>query len=159
MKQNQKLNVRIRINEQRMKEGKAQIFIRIFVDGLKTEIGTTHCVKVTQWDPKILRVRQTAENAQLINAYLDRAKNSIIQDFLERHARGIVCTPNDLKNKFLGIKENANVKTILEAFDYHNLKMGEMVKIGKVVAKTLSRYKITKNKVEAFMKHHSYSLY
>jgi hypothetical protein len=47
MKQNQKLNVRIRINEQRMKEGKAQIFIRIFVDGLKTEIGTTHCVKTT----------------------------------------------------------------------------------------------------------------
>jgi site-specific recombinase XerD len=154
MKQNQKLNVRIRINEQRMKEGKAQIFIRIFVDGLKTEIGTTHCVKATQWDPKISRVRQTAENAQLINAYLDRAKNSIIQDFLERQARGIVCKPIDLKNRFLGIEEKTNVKTILEAFDYHNLKMGEMVKIGKVVAKTLARYKITKNKVEAFMKHH-----
>jgi site-specific recombinase XerD len=77
-----------------------------------------------------------------------------MQDFLEHAARGIMCKPQDLKNKFLGIEEKPMHKTILEAFDYHNIKMEEMVKIGKVVAKTLSRYKITKNKVEAFMKHH-----
>lgn len=154
MKKNQKLNIRFRLNEQKEKEGKSPIYIRVFVDGIKTEIATNYSVKISQWDPKLCRVRQTAEHSQLINAYLDRSKNTIMQDFLEFTARGIMCSPGNLKNKFLGIEEKTNVKTILEAFDYHNLKMGEMVKIGKVVAKTLSRYKITKNKVEAFMKHH-----
>jgi site-specific recombinase XerD len=153
MKQNQKLNVRIRINEQKARDGKCPIYIRIYVDGVKTEITTNHSVKPNHWDPKLTRVRQTAEFAQLINAYLDRAKNSIIQDFLERQARGLESTPQELKNKFLGIQPQTNHKTILEAFDYHNLKMEEMVKIGKVVPKTLMRYKITRNKVEAFMKH------
>jgi site-specific recombinase XerD len=153
MKQNQKLNVRIRINEQKAREGKYPIYIRIYVDGVKTEIATNHSVKPNQWDPKLTRVRHTAEFAQLINAYLDRAKNSIIQDFLERQARGLESTPQELKNKFLGIQPKPNHKSILEAFDYHNLKMEEMVNIGKVVPKTLLRYKITRNKVVAFMKH------
>ena len=42
-------------------------------------------------------------------------------------------------------------KTICEAFDYHNLKMEETLKVGKVCNKTWERYKITKNKVVAFM--------
>src|SRR5699024_5682558 len=36
-------------------------------------------------------------------------------------------------------------------FDYHNLKMAEEVKVGKIVPKTHQRYLITKNKVQAFM--------
>ena len=39
----------------------------------------------------------------------------------------------------------------MQAFDYHNIKIQEQVKIGKVVPKTYTRYKITKNKVQAFM--------
>jgi hypothetical protein len=70
MKQNQKLNVRIRINEQKAREGKYPIYIRIYVDGVKTEIATNHSVKPNQWDPKLTRVRHTAEFAQLINAYI-----------------------------------------------------------------------------------------
>ena len=154
MKKNQKLNIRFRLNEQKEKDGKSPIYIRVYVDGIKTEISTNYAVKPSQWDSRQCRVRPIADNSQLINAYLDLSKNTIMQDFLEHSARGIMCKPQDLKNKFLGIEEKPIHKTILEAFDYHNLKMGEMVKIGKIVDKTLLRYKITKNKVEAFMKHH-----
>jgi site-specific recombinase XerD len=154
MKKNQKLNIRFRLNEQKEKDGKSPIYIRIYLDGIKAEISTNFAIKSSQWDPKQCRVRASAENSQLINAYLDLSRNTIMQDFLELAARGISCKTHDLKNKFLGIEEKPLHKTILEAFDYHNIKMEEMVKIGKVVAKTLLRYKITKNKVEAFMKHH-----
>jgi site-specific recombinase XerD len=54
---------------------------------------------------------------------------------------------------FLIEEEKPKHKTICEAFDYHNLKMADIVKIGKVSPKTLLRYEITKNKVVAFMQH------
>jgi site-specific recombinase XerD len=41
----------------------------------------------------------------------------------------------------------------MEAFDLPQYQNGRTVKIGKVVKKTHTRYKITKNKVKAFMKH------
>lgn len=152
MSNKQKLNIRFRINEQRKKGDMIPIYVRIFVDGKKAEFVTNYSVKLSHWDPKQTRVRNTAPNAQLINAYLNKTRNQIEEYFLNHATRGEKCTAKDLKNKVLGIEEKPTYKTLIQAFDYHNLKMEEKVKIGKIVPKTLTRYEITKNKVVAFMK-------
>lgn len=151
MSTNQKLNIRFRLNEQKEKNGECPIYIRIYVDGKKVEIATTYSITTSKWDPKQLKARSTAPNAQLINAYLTKTRVQIEEHFLNFTARSEKCTAKDLKNKFLGIEEKATYKTIVQAFDYHNLKMKEKVEIGKVVPKTLQRYEITKNKVINFM--------
>lgn len=151
MKKNQKLNIRFRLNVQKEKNGKSPIYMRVFVDGLKTEISTNYFVAPKHWDPKNCMVRSADENYQLINAYINNSKNDLIQFFLEKAARGIATSPLDLKNYFLGIDTAPKHKTILQAYEYHNLKMQDLVKVGKVVQATVKRHEITMNKVKKFI--------
>lgn len=150
----QKLKVNFHLKQKNAEQRQLPLYIRIYVDGKKTEVATHHMLDKKDWDRKRNRVRSAAKNSQLLNNYLDLAQNRIQQFFLEYTARGLPVTPTDLKDKFLGKKAAAERKTLLEAFDYHNKKMDEKVKVGLITKKTHSRYGITKNKVEAFIKAH-----
>ncbi len=151
MKNNQKLKIRFRLNKQKSKNGMSPLYIRIYVDGQKSEIATKHFFDANQWDIKQGKVKESVKNSQQLNGYLDRARNTIQQDFLDQVSRGKPVSAQKLKNNFLGIEEKPNYKTICEAFDYHNLKMSEQVKVGMIAPKTHLRYKITKDKVVKFM--------
>lgn len=152
MKNSQKFNLLIWLNKQKEKNGLFPLYIRIYIDGVRKEIATKHFIKLIHWDDKKQRVKSIAPNSQLLNTVLDKDKLNLQHLFLESVSKGEKITPQMLKDKFLGIENLPKEKTILEAFDYHALKMAELVKIGKVSNATLTRYKITKNKVEAFIK-------
>jgi site-specific recombinase XerD len=149
----QKIRIVKRLDLQRVKEGQAPIYIRIFVDGRKTEIFTNQFVPESQWDKRRQEVKLSFQRGDLINSYLRKLVSDIENEFYEVRARGQLITAIELKNKLLGIEDNALDKTIDDAFNYHNTKMEEQVRIGKVVKKTYVRYTITKNKVLAFIKH------
>ena len=149
----QKVRVVYRLNTQKEKDGKHPIFMRIFVDHKKSEVFTDQYVSEAHWDNNAKKVRSACKEADYINSYLDNLKAKVQNQFYELRSQGKEITSEQLKNQLLGIEEKLKHKTILEAFDYHNLKLSEQVKIGKVVAKTYTRYKITKNKVEAFIQY------
>ena len=154
MNQKQKLRVNTTLNLQKEKGGKYPIYIKIYVDKKKSEVFSDYWIKKSEWCDKQKLVKSSNSQADLINAYLKKIHTSIETEFYEARAQGKMTTALELKNKLLGIEEITNApKTIMEAFEYHNIKIAEQVKIGKVVPKTHTRYKITKNKVEAFMKH------
>lgn len=149
----QKVRVVYRLNTQKEKDGKHPIFMRIFVDHKKSEVFTDQHVSEAHWDNNAKKVRSACKEADYINSYLDNLKAKVQNQFYELRSQGKEITSEQLKNQLLGIEEQPKHKTILEAFDYHNLKLSEQVKIGKVVSKTYARYIITKNKVEAFMQY------
>src|SRR5690554_5485966 len=150
MNHKQKLRVTNRLNLQRKKEGKFPIYIRIYVDGKKAEIFSDYWIEESEWNNSKKIVRSKNPRADLINAYLKKVHTSIETEFFELRARNQETSAVNLKEKILGVDFTPLHKTILEAFNYHNTKMEEQVKIGKVVKKTLERYNITKNKVRAF---------
>src|SRR5690554_723675 len=153
MKRNQKFSVQIYPNKQKVKNGELQLYIRVVVDLKRTEIATTHYIPLKTWNQKLRKVRPSFSKANYLNGFIDNAISEINQIFLKEVSQNKTVTCQDIKNIYLGIDDNKNShKTILEAFNYHNTKMEEQVKIGKVVKKTLERYNITKNKVRAFMK-------
>lgn len=149
---NQKLAIKVRLNKEKEKDGKQPVYIRIYVDGLKAEIASRLYVDPLNWDLKKNHVKPQSKDAAFINGYIDRTVNFINQEFLKAHATAKRISAAEIKNKFLGKEEAPQHKTILEAFDYHNVKMLEKVNAGQIVAKTHLRYKITRNKVESFMK-------
>ncbi len=57
-----------------------------------------------------------------------------------------------IKEKLTGKELKPKYKTILECFEFHNLKMKEKVQVNLISPKTLMRFDITKNKVAAFIK-------
>ncbi|MDX2361586.1 MAG: site-specific integrase [Crocinitomicaceae bacterium] len=149
----QKLKIKFRLNTQKSKKGESPIYIRIYLDGRKAEVSTGHMLSTSLWDSKKERVKATHGKASYLNAYLDRCKNEIQQNFLDFQSRGILINVSQLKNKFLGIEEKSNHKTINDIFEYHNKKAAELVDAKKIIAKTHLRYKITKNKVLAFIEY------
>lgn len=153
MNQKQKLRVSNRLNLQREKEGKHPIYIRIYVDSKKSEIFSDYWIKASEWNSNQRMVKTNNPRADLINAFLKKLHTSIETDFYELRAQNQNTTALILKERYLGIDSAPSHKSILDAFDYHNTKMEEQVKIGKVVKKTHERYIITKNKVKVFMKH------
>ena len=142
------------LNKQRQKDGKLQIFIRIYLDGKRTEIYTKHYVALKDWENSTNRVKPTDPNSYLINTSIDEMKTRLNKHHVKMVVLEEEITLSKLKNLFLGKVEieKPNHKTIMEAFDYHNLKMAETAKVGKVSEKTLVRYKITQNKVKSYMK-------
>lgn len=149
----QKIRIVKRLDLQRIKDGQAPIYIRIFVDGQKTEIFSNQSVPEAHWDKRKQEVKRSYQRGDLINSYLRNLVSDIENEFYELRARGLKITAAELKNKILGIEDKPLEKTISDAFDYHNTKMGEQVRIGAVVQKTHVRYIITRNKVMAFIKH------
>lgn len=152
MSTNQKLNIRFRLNEQKEKDETHPIYIRIYIDGKKSEIATTHYVSKTQWDYNQTRVRHTASNAQLINAYLTRTRNQLEEHFLTHVALGKKLKAAELKDVFLGKDNKLKSKTLLDAFDYHKAKTAELVKVGKQAKATLAKFQYTRTKIETFLK-------
>lgn len=154
MSRNQKFNVHFFLNKRRKKDEKTQLYIRIIVDQKRAEIATTYYIPISAWSDKTRKVKISYPKATFINGYIDRVTNEITQIFIKESSQSDGITSISIKEKYLGLNNHEiKLKTILEAFNYHNTKMEEQVKIGQVVKKTHSRYVITKNKVKDFMKY------
>jgi site-specific recombinase XerD len=151
--ENQKFYVSFWLNPSRQKDGASKLFIRIAIDGKRSEIATTHYVKKIYWDAKKGRVKNSSPQAVLINGFIDHVSNVIQKHFLQHAALGKPITTQQLKDLFVGKKEKVVPKTLLDAFEYHRVKMGSMIKVGKVAKTTLAKYNYCQGKVEAFMKH------
>lgn len=151
MKPIQKLNIQFRLNEQKEKDGKHPIYIRIYVDGKKSEIATQFWLQKKHWNPKENAPYGSCPDKTIIEAYLASVKSDIQRDFLTAQSLGNSISVQELKARVTGTDITPKQKTILEAFDYHNLKMKQLTERGMVVPKTLQRYEITRNKVEKFM--------
>lgn len=152
---NQKISFLFYPNKQRTRNGEAQIYVRLYIESKRAEFSTNFYVSLSDWDTKKSKVKNTHKSALLINNKLEKIRSEINHLFVLEITQKGSTTSKEIRDKYLGrdVEEQPKHKTILEAFDYHNLKLSEQVKIGKVVSKTYSRYIITKNKVEAFMLH------
>lgn len=153
MQNNQKLVVYVWPHRQKEKNGMYPLYVKINIDGKPATFATRFLINPNHWNKNNQSLKLNAPNSQKINAYLDRVRNSINQDYLNYMARGLNVTAKDLKNNFLGIKEEAQERTLMMAITYHNDKFKEMVASGQAVHSTWKKYNTTKNKVVQFLKH------
>lgn len=152
MNTSQKFNVLFYLNKQRVKDGAAPLYIRLYVNSSRAIIPTPFKIPVRDWVNKSQKIKNSSKNAVLINAFLDEAKSKLNKLFVLAVANNEVLNAKELKARFQGKKEaTPKFKTIMDAFNYHNKKMEEMVKIGKITRKTLLRYQSTQKKVVVFM--------
>ena len=153
MNTNQKFYTLFHINKQRTKNGKAPLYMRVYVNGSRSEISSPFKVTVKDWDPKSQKMKAGRKDALVVNAFLDEAKSKLNKLFVLSVAAGEVINAKELRARFQGKKEaTPEFKTIMDAFNYHNNKMEETVAIGKITRKTLLRYQSTQKKVILFMK-------
>jgi hypothetical protein len=114
------------------KDGLVPIYMCITINGKKEEISTQKWIAKDRWNKsgKALGHRQDSKD---INLHLDTLKKQAFEIRRELIDKNETITAEKIKNKITG-KETQS-KTLLQVFEYHNLRMSEL--IGKDYAQAL----------------------
>ncbi len=131
-------------------QGKCPIYLRITIDGKRTEISTKRTIEVNKWNAKAYKAIGRTEDIRELNAYLDSLTTKVYQSQRDLIQDNKEVTTETLKNKFLGIEDKD--RTLITIFKNHNKQVEKLV--GKEYSQaTLTRYKTVCRHLQEFMKY------
>ena len=127
---------------------KANIYLRITVNGKRSEFSIQRKVSIDKWHQSANRVRGFSKEAQEINQYIDLISNKINkihQQFIDQNGS---FSAIQIRDTYLG--KNEKSKMVLMLFQEHNDKVENLV--GKDFAPlTAVRYKTAKMRLEEYI--------
>lgn len=130
------------------KDGNAPIYLRITVNGKRSELSIKRKVLLKKWNSEGGKVRGTTNDVRELNRYMDaiRVRVQKIEENLSNNQELI--TSNIIKNIFLG--KDIKHKMLLNIFQTHNDKIERL--IGKEFASgTVERYKTANKHVKDYI--------
>lgn len=130
------------------KNGNAPIYLRITVNGKRSEFSIKRKVKLSKWNSDAGKIRGTTPDVRELNRYISaiRTKINKIQEKLVEEKR--LVTSEVIKNLYLG--KETKYRMLLDIFEEHNIKVEKLV--GKDFAHgTLERYKTAKKHVADYI--------
>jgi site-specific recombinase XerD len=131
------------------KSGPATIYMRITVNGKRSENSTGRECEPSRWNSHAGRANGTKEATRSLNAYLDDLQKKVYEAHNQLTEADEMITAESIRNKFLGKSEQP--RSLIEIFKDHNHKVGALV--GKEYAKgTLTRYQTTLKHTSDFLK-------
>lgn len=158
MKETEKLSVLFLLKSAKKNgEGKIPITVRITVRGTKrAEISLSKTIDPVMWDQEANRATGKTHEATLINQAIDKTRSGIKRSFDILESQGILINSALVKASYLGKtteEKKPEDKTILFTISHMIAKFEEKVKKEQYSNGTLKRWKILKNKLEAFILH------
>ncbi|MCU4176204.1 site-specific integrase [Carboxylicivirga sp. N1Y90] len=125
----------------------AGIYLRITVNGRKTELSTKLQCPFSLWDNSKERVKSDSKfNYRNVNRLIDDNRAKIQNIYQKLRYSNELITPIIIKNHFIGIKEEGH--TLLKIIDYHYKAQQEALN-----THTLRHYKTSYGYLKAFLKH------
>ncbi|WP_242132475.1 Arm DNA-binding domain-containing protein [Aestuariivivens marinum] len=127
------------------KTDQALIFVRITVNGKRSEISLKRNVSQKLWDKNKGKVKGNSHEARALNNYIQQVQNKLYDSYVKLQNEGKLITVFTLKSRYLGMDEQH--KTLLQLVSYHNKTMKTILKPGTlkicqnlIALKTLTRY-------------------
>ena len=132
------------------KNGKANIYLRITVNGKRAELSISRKVDVQKWSSSASKMKGSSGEAQQLNKYIDSIANRIYKIHQRLVEENKLITAINIRNIFQG--KNEVRKMTLEIFENHNIQMEKLV--GKDYALgTSERYKTAKKHLKNYINH------
>src|SRR3954471_20018695 len=121
--------------------GPASIYLRITVEGRRTEISTKRECEPQKWNKGAGRAKGTKEETKVLNAYLDALQTKVLNVQQQLMIENKSLTGESIKKQLFGIqKEPISLITVIEE---HNKTIEQL--LGKGYTKsTLTKYTTTK---------------
>ncbi|MHA7864340.1 site-specific integrase [Flagellimonas marinaquae] len=145
MKTSHTFSILFWINKSRAINNKAEIFVRITVNGKRANIGVKRKIDIDLWDNQNKKVKGKTKKSQEINRYLNLVQARLLSIYQDLKYKGELITPQLVKSLYHG--ENINSKTLLELLEYHNRKIENTLAPG-----TIRNFGITENYINRFLK-------
>ncbi|MEN5196538.1 RteC domain-containing protein [Sphingobacterium faecium] len=110
------------------KVGLHPIYVRITIQGKRTEFSTKKFITPAKWDPKTMKMKGTTEEARSINSYLESIKNKLTQTQIVLEYQGTELTLEKFMCAYLG-KNMLRERTLIPIFQDHNNKIKALIGI------------------------------
>lgn len=120
------------------------IYVRITVNGKRSEMSLKRSIEQNKWDNTKNRGRGNSETTRILNAYLDGVYSKLLQCHKEIMEEDKVLSSDAIKSRYLG--EDDNSKTLKELIAYHNGNMIHVLKSG-----TMKNYYTTERYLQRFL--------
>lgn len=127
------------------KTDNALIFVRITVNGKRSEISLKRNVSQKLWDKNKGKVKGNTTEARALNNCIQQVRNKLYDSYSELQREGKLITVATVKSRYLGTDEQH--RTLLQLVSYHNKTMKTVLKPG-----TLKNYRTTENYLKKFVK-------
>jgi site-specific recombinase XerD len=132
-----------------LNNGESPIYLRITVNGLRTEMALYRSILPEQWDAAKGKAKGVSREIRELNAYLDEYKSRLIQCKRQLENDFKPVTPESLKNKLLGNDETNYY--FLSVFKEHNDKL-KILGDKEVAAGTIERYLTAYKHLQSFIR-------
>lgn len=118
MKIQQTLSILFWISKNRIKNGKAPLWVRVTIEGQRFEISAQREIALLEWDARAQMVIGRSQEAKEINNHLALIKSKLLGCQSKMEARGENITVDKLKSEFTGVIEKPRM--LLPIFTQHN---------------------------------------
>lgn len=129
--------------------GKSPIYLRITIDGERSEISTKRYIEEERWSSETYRVIGNDDEAREINNYLTILHNMVLQAYNELMYATDIITAQKVKDKVMG-REKMKYK-LIALFEDHNLKIHKRIGVDYAKA-TYTKYKTVKKYTQQYLK-------
>tara|TARA_B100000949_G_C14256641_1_gene440792 strand:+ start:274 stop:1515 length:1242 start_codon:yes stop_codon:yes gene_type:complete len=120
------------------------IYVRITVDGKRSEISLKRNVASKNWDNARNRVKGSSQPIRELNSYMDSVYGALLVCHKELLQENRVITAEAIKSHYLG--EDDKNKTLRDLVSYHNERMSVVLKYG-----TMKNYYTTARYLDRFL--------
>lgn len=129
----------------------ASVYLRITVNGVRTEISLQRSCDPSKWDAARGRLIGKTEEARSFNQYLNAVQGKIYEIFQTFFSSGVDFDGEKIKVKYLGL-DMEKKRTLLEVYEDHNRQFELLVWKG-LSYRTLQKYKTIQGYLAEFLRH------
>lgn len=120
------------------------IYVRITVNRKRAEISLKRTILYKDWDNNKSRARGNSQKARMLNTYLDKVYQRLLECHKEFLAEDKILSSDAIKSRYSG--EDDNSKSLSKLLDYHNNNMVHVLKMG-----TMKNYYTTEKYLYKFL--------
>jgi hypothetical protein len=131
------------------KKGFAPIYLRITVNGERSELSASRKIEPKKWDAKLQRAVGRSETARTLNDYLEGLENKVKQNFnslLDKHKEVSAAILRDVLSG-----KHQKEHTLITVFETNN-KLVKQEEGSKYSKSTIDQYATTLNRLKFFLK-------
>lgn len=139
--------VHFMIRVDKLKEGKAPVYVRITVNTERILIGLKQWIEPRAWDERKGAGKGSKKTTQDLNHYLTEIRTELGECYRELQLKKKVITAEDVKNTFQRVDEIDH--SLIALFEYHNEKEKH-----KLNCNTLSHYETSQRYLKEFIATH-----
>lgn len=123
---------------------KANIYIRVTLNGKRVNISLKKKINISTWDEKLQRANGTDKDSRILNLYLNEVQSKVYRIYEDFKREEVTFTSQMVKAKFLG--EDKTRFSFQELIDYYNEKMQH-----KLHKNTMGQYKTSQRYMIEFI--------